>query len=247
MEINEYILLQVDKPVYTYHFHPNSPLVLGKNPRIGLKSVFLWYTIPNISPRYDNNHLKVKYNGEWKDIVIPEGMYEIDKLNECINRIVLTGQDIAPLNTEEEQKVLEISVDKSTFHCLVKLSAKVEIDLTNGKLYDLLGLEARIYNRPEERGKNFLNITRGIDEIFIRCNLVDRTFQPEISDVLFDLMPSDPGRAIIKDMDHPIEFYKCKNQHIRSIEIRITDRENNPLYLNETSYIKINFKYVDIN
>ena len=44
-----YVLLTVDKPVYRYNFHSNHPLILGKNPEIGLKSIFLWYTYPNVS------------------------------------------------------------------------------------------------------------------------------------------------------------------------------------------------------
>ena len=39
-----YILLNVDKPLYRYDFHPNHPLILGKNPEIGLKSISIQIT-----------------------------------------------------------------------------------------------------------------------------------------------------------------------------------------------------------
>ncbi len=58
----KYVLLTVDKPVYRYDFHSNHPLILGKNPEIGLKSIFLWYTYPNESEKYGNNKVTLTYN-----------------------------------------------------------------------------------------------------------------------------------------------------------------------------------------
>ena len=244
MEKQEIILLNVDDAEYVYHFPPNAPLVLGENAMIGLKSIFMWYTFPNISEKYDNNKLRVKYNDQWQDVEIAEGIYEVKDLSDCINRIVVNGTDVPPLGEKEPPKILELGVDRSTFHCAVKLSDGVEIDFSGGKLHELLGLEAKIYSN-NEKGKTFINITRGLDKVMIRCDLVDRNFQYEYKDVLFDMMPSDAGRAVLMNLDHPIEFYRCKNRHIRSIKIQITDQKGQLLLLKERVTIKIIIKHVE--
>ena len=243
MEKQEIILLNVDEADYVYNFPPNAPLVLGENAMIGLKSIFMWYTFPNISEKYDNNKVRVKYNDQWHNVEIAEGIYEVKDLSDYINRVVVNGSDVPPLGEKEAPKILELGVDRSTFHCAVKLSEGTEIDFSEGKLHELLGLEAKVYN-ANEKGKTFINITRGLDKVMIRCDLVDRDFQYEYKDVLFDMMPSDAGRAVLMNLDHPIEFYKCKNRNIRSINIRITDQEGKILLLKERVIIKIIIKHV---
>jgi hypothetical protein len=48
------------------------------------------------------------------------------------------------------------------------------MDFSEGSLHKLLGLEPKVYNKPYEEGTGIINITRGVDRIFIRCNLVEK-------------------------------------------------------------------------
>jgi len=228
---------------YTYEFPANEPLILGDDPEIGLKSYFLWYEMPNVSSKYSNNTCRVKYNGVWKDVTILEGMYEVKQLSDFINRTIVLGRNVLALNEPEPKKILELAVDTSTFHCLVKLSPGVEIDLSEGKLHELLGLEKKIYN-SSDRGKNFINITRNVDKIYIRCNLVDRKYQYDLRNVLYSILPvALPGEALTGEIDHPMEFYKCNTQFIRTINIRLTDKLGQLVHLNESLSIKIALRH----
>ena len=85
-----YVLLTVDKPVYRYDFHSNHPLILGKNPEIGLKSIFLWYTYPNVSEKCGNNKVTLKFNSLTVPITIPKGMYEISVLSKYLNNFLMS-------------------------------------------------------------------------------------------------------------------------------------------------------------
>lgn len=241
--INFVELDHINSSNYTYTFPSNEPLILGENAEIGLKSYAYWYTNPNLSSKYQNNIVKVKYNNIWKTITIPDGMWEIDKLGDFINQVTVTGNSVQPIGEPNLPQVIKLDVDKSTFHCLVQLKSGVELDLSEGKLYELLGLEPKIYT-SSERGQNYINITRNLDKIYIRCNLVDRLYQYNLRDVLYSILPiALPGECIMAEVDHPIEYFKCKNRVIREINIRITNENNEEIILKDIVKIKIAFKH----
>ncbi len=79
-----YVISTVAKPVYRYDFHSNHPLILGKNP--GSKSIFLWYTCPNVSEKYGNNKVTLTYNNLTVPITIPNGVSEISGLSKYLNK-----------------------------------------------------------------------------------------------------------------------------------------------------------------
>ena len=79
----------------------------------------------------------------------------------------------------EKRTLLHLGVNESTFKCYVKLIEGVKIDFSEGSLHKLLGLEPKVYDQSYEEGTGIINITRGVDRIFIRCNLVERNYQPE--------------------------------------------------------------------
>ena len=197
-----------------------------------------------MSEKFENNTLRVKYQNQWHDLTIPEGMYEVRDLSDCINKLVVNGTEVPKFGEKNVPKILEIGVDRNTFHCVVTLQPGVEIDFSGSKLHELLGLEPKVYS-SNEKGKTCINITRGVNDIMIRCNLVEREFQYEYKDVLFDMLPGTPGNAIMHEIENPIEFYKCKNRNIRSINIKITDQKGKLLLLNESAQIKLIFKHVE--
>jgi hypothetical protein len=228
----QYILLNVDKPDFRYEFHPSHPLILGKNPEIGLKSVFLWYTYPNISEKYENNRISIIVDGVKKEILIPKGMYEIEGLSTFLNKECF----------RDNMQRFIFGVNSSTFKCYVKLTKGIQIDLSKGNLFKLLGLEAKLYDKLYEEGTHIINITRGVDRIFIRSSLVERSYQYEMRDILFDILPfAEPGSAI-QERPEKIEFYPCKDSTIRHIEIKITDSFGNLIDLTEPISIKLVFK-----
>lgn len=243
----KYVLLTVDKPVYRYDFHSNHPLILGKNPEIGLKSIFLWYTYPNVSEKYDNNKVTLTCNNVTIPITIPKGMYEISALSKFLNSKL--NEELDNLNKalgmavdENKRILLKLGVNESTFKCYVKLAEGVKIDFSEGNLYKLLGLEQKIYEDIYEEGTNIINKPRGVDRIFIQCNLVERNYQPEMKDVLFDILPfAEPGSAIQEKLEK-IEYYKCRDSIIRHIELKVTDSKGKPIDLTEPLSIKLCFK-----
>lgn len=233
---------KINKPDFTYYFPSNNPLILGDGAEIALKHYTYWNEIPNICPKYNNDKIRIKYNNKYHDISIPAGMYEVKHLSTYLNRVLVLNKDVLDVNEPEPPQVLELAVDTSTFHCLVKLSDGVEIDFSEGELYKLLGLEPRVY-KTSERGKNFINITRGLDKIYIMCNLVERKFQNEFKNVLYSIINLGlPGESVSSEVE-TLEYYPCNSRFIREINIKLTDQNGTPLHLNESYNIKLIFKH----
>ena len=245
--MKQYLLLTVDRPDYRYHFPPNNPLVLGDNPEIGLKNLFLWYTYPNIAERYDNNRVRLKSPGQpWTSVEIPTGMYEVATLSTFLDskaKGIVTSNVISDLDKEEKKSLVELTINPATFKCSVKIAKEGwELDFGEGKLHQLLGLEAKIYREPEEEGPQYINITRGLDKVLLRCSLVDRKEQLEYKDVLYDVLPyAEPGAAIQQEIEE-VEYYPCKDKVIHQLDISITDTVGELLELTEPMSIKLVFK-----
>jgi hypothetical protein len=223
----EYILLNVDRSNFVYNFPPQTPLILNENAYVGLKNMFLWYTYPNISAKYNNNKIRYFDGQDWKTMEIPEGMYDIEELNKFFTSTFLK---------------ISLSADAATFKCLMTLTDSARVDFSVGELYKILGFEPRIYNETSV-GAHIINITRGVDRILIRCNLVNRPFQTEYKDCLYDILPvGSPGSAIHQEIEN-VEFHKCLDATVRKIEIRITDMNNNLIDFAENMSLKLVFKF----
>lgn len=223
----EYILLDVTKNDYVYNFDPNNPLILRKGAEVGVKNISLWNTLPNISPKYQNNTFKYDDGGGFQDVVIPEGMYDIKELDSFLK--------------EKCDDQIRLSVNFATFKVKLLLD-DVFVDFSEGKLHELLGLEAKVYRESEE-GKNLINITRSVDRLLIRTNIVERPFQNKFNDVIYDILPLNEPGSIVHENPDSIEFHRCRDLVIRQIRIRITDDNNNNIEMTEHMTLKLVFRH----
>ena len=223
---HQYILLNVTSPDYVYTFPPNKPLLLNPGSEVALKNLFMWCTYSNISEKYNNNKFKVNEGNGFYDVTIPEGLYDIAELQKFLDK---------------ENINIKLIPNTATFHLKLELGENVEVDLSNGKFYELLGLEAKLYKKSEE-GINLINITRSVDRILIRTDIIERQYQNEYRDVLMDVLPvGKPGAAISMQIENP-EYHKCLDPVIRQIRIRVTDEKNELINFQENICLKIDIK-----
>ncbi len=223
------IILDVDSGDFVYSFPIHKPLELYKNPQIAMERLFFWYTYPNISPKYENNRLLIKIDDAIEDLTLDTGMYEVDDINLALQKA---------FNTNSVK--FAIGVNKVTFKCYVKTVDGVAVDFSQGNLYKLLGLSKKIYDQPYEEGPNLINITRNVDRLFIRCDLVENE-QFGYENVLYDIIPYAPGSAIQKEPER-LRWLKCKSNFIREIRLKVTDRNNKIVHISEPYSLTIAFR-----
>ncbi|KAL9978563.1 hypothetical protein ACROYT_G016096 [Oculina patagonica] len=178
--------------------------------------------------KYKNNKFKWKKKSEsdWTDVTIPDGMYDYKDLNDAFQ--TQTGK------TDDSKNIFELYFYTTTYRVTILIAKDYELDLREGNFSDLIGFEKKILNDANNVGDHVPNLTRGVDWIYVHCDLVSRAVDNIEDDVLYTLSTStlqisypfskEPRRLLW----HPVNKYR-----INSLRIRISDGLGNDLFLND--------------
>ncbi|KAL9989206.1 hypothetical protein ACROYT_G003730 [Oculina patagonica] len=178
--------------------------------------------------KYNNNKFKWKKKSasDWIDVTIPDGMYDYKDLNDAFQ--TLTGR------TDDSKNIFELYFYTTTYRVTILIANDYELDLSEGDFSELIGFEKKILNDTNNVGDHVPNLTRGVDWIYIHCDLISRAVDNIADDVLYTLSTStleisypfskEPYRLLW----HPVNKYR-----INSIRIRISDGEGNAVFLND--------------
>lgn len=206
--------------------------------RIALNSFSIWNSWLNISEKDENNVL-FYFNGiNWLYMTIPDGNYTYESLNEFIKNYFKPAND----------SPIELDVNLARARFIIKLKpnyqVKFEGELESGikfksKLYEILGFEEnKIYKGERQEGKYVANISKGIDHIFIHCDIVDGAiYRGFRSDIIYFYTPSNPPGSLYSEKINNHIFYNVKKDNIKSITIRITDQDGKLIDLNDQNII----------
>ena len=146
---------------------------------------YSWY---NVRAVYGNNTLRWKKKSEsaCKTITFPDGMYNYDDLNSFMQKKL--GK-VDPSDKESDE-LFTLFFDGSIFRAVILLDNSIELDLSSATFAGLLGFEKKVLDQTTNISKNVPNITRGVDWVFIHCDLITREVKNVESDVLFSLSTS---------------------------------------------------------
>lgn len=96
--LNSSNVANFDNTKYVYRF-PNS-FQLNKGDKISLAALTLPYSNYNINDNlYNNARLSIIYNGQTTNIIIPDGAYTIETLNEYIHGVIKLTSNNLPYST----------------------------------------------------------------------------------------------------------------------------------------------------
>ncbi|GFT84273.1 uncharacterized protein TNCV_1150641 [Trichonephila clavipes] len=192
-----------------------------KNATIALKSASIWVSWHNINKTYNNHTLTYKIGTETHHITFDDGNYTVRDLNNTIRNILKKGE-------------IQFGINFATSRIVLKLEPGYLVDFSQGELHKILGFEQRIYNQPEETARYLANISRGIDDIHIHCDIIHGTlYSDRTSDVLYSFTPSNPPGSLNKiDEINPLFVDVNRSDYIHSIRMYITDQDDNIINLN---------------
>ena len=158
---------------FRIRFDPPIELSKNKNWKASLnKLVSMSYSWYNVESVYGNNTLKWKKKSDsvWKTVTLPDGMYSYDDINNFMQK-ELGKKDPAD---DKSKELFTLFFDYSVLRSVILLDSSIEIDLSAGTFADLLGFEKKIISQEKNISKFVPNITRGVDWIFIHCDLITR-------------------------------------------------------------------------
>ena len=109
-----------------------------------------------------------------------------------------------------------------------------EFDLSQGNFAELIGYEKNFFSRNSV-GNRIPNITRGVDWVYLHCDLITRRTNNVPSDVLYSF--STTGHQVSYPFQKEpcrLEWQPLNKSYIDKLRVWVTDGRNNILDLNGT-------------
>jgi len=215
---------------FTVKFHPPIELGLGNYKAALNRLITMSYSWNNIDALYNNNKIRWKKKTEqaWKTLTFPNGMYDYKRINTYIQQHI--GK-VDPTNKDSDY-IFNLYFDMSIYRVVILIHNDYELDLSQGNFGELLGY-GKIVLRGDVVGRKVPNITRGVDWVYLYCDLITRRTNNVPSDVLYNFSTTDLQVSYpFRKEPRRIEGQPVNKSFINEIRVWVTDGRNNILDLN---------------
>jgi hypothetical protein len=133
------VLPGTNNTVFEYNF-PGGGIGLKPHSKIALASMTMYNSTPNISAANQNNRYQYRWiDGSVKDVIMPDGFYEISDMNNFLHQTMLNNYHyLTEVSTNNAVWFLTFSVNTSTY----------KIDLLSFPLIDTTYIVPGSYTNP---------------------------------------------------------------------------------------------------
>lgn len=214
---------------FTTHFP--TPILLNKNKRYeaAFLSLETWNSIPNITNKNNNFTYSVDNGTTWKSIKLRKGAYEIDQINDEIQRQMIVSRDY-----NDTTESVYINISTFTLLCIIEISNptyKIKFDVENS-IGPLLGWNKELLSVGYHQSTNNVNISN-VNSILINTDIITGSYvNGHRAKVIHSFSPGvGPGYKIREKPQPELVFCSINSNEIDTIRIWLTDEENNPLDL----------------
>ena len=170
---------------------------------IALTSLETYYSFPNINT--SNNHVKISFDEgkSWLDIHIPIGCYEIEAINNELQRFIMQKKG----DTKAEKRII-LSSNVNTLRCVLEvLDEKCQVDFNVGddSLCTVLGFAKKVYVDGPHESEHIINIL-SVNSILVHCDVIESSRLNGIeAPIIYTFFPdAAPGDKIISIPRHLI-------------------------------------------
>ena len=186
-----------------------------------------YFSFPNVDKT--NNSIRICIIDKWYDIKIPTGCYDIDSINNVIQRKLIEVGGEKKVN-----KYLLISANKNTLSCVLEIKElKTIVDFNvDNSLKSVLGFEGKRYDAPGRyESENIVNILN-VNSILVHCDIIEGSrVNGRTAPVIYNFFPDvSPGEKIVSEPRHLIYFPLTMN-FIHSMTSWITDQNRREIDL----------------
>lgn len=208
----------------------NPPILLDDDHEyvMGLLSFESYNTIPNITKPKNVFQLTGR-----TPIVLPEGAYEINDINNYIR---------SQLNPDNKEFV-ELQGENSTMRTTMKSSHDVDFTSDNS-IGELLGFNKNIYKKNKwTTSENITNIMK-INSILIHCNISLGSYKNgKPGHIIHQFFPTVPSGYKIVESPNPVIYLPISTKTINNITIKILDQDDEPIsFSSETITVGLHLK-----
>ena len=217
-----------------YHSWPN------------IRSVAFGGQQPNNSLRFAREN-KPDGTPDWKEVSIPTGSYQIEQINNEIQRRIksITGKE-SKIAIEVHEPTLSSSIEIN--------SPDYAVDIYNSSLRTVLGWPEkppvdvqtilRYNNDPDRGGRHIAPHNVNISTVIalnLTCDVIEGSYQINLEQsnqaqqgyILYSFSPTaPPGFLITENPINPV-YMRCHNNLLTRINFKLTDQSNNLIDLQE--------------
>ena len=188
---------------------------------------YSWYSI---DAAYDNNKIrwKKKTEKDWKTLTFKNGMYGYKDINRFIQNHIgrVVPQD------DKSAFIFNLYFDMTVYRIVILIHDDYEFDLSLGSFADLIGYEKETLS-GDSVGRKLPDITRGVDWVFIHCDLICRVSNNIPSDVIYSFSTSNLQVSYPFEIkEQLLDWHPVDKKNIDSVNIRVTDGKSGTLDLN---------------
>ena len=224
--IEEHMLIVMNKSTHEEHL---SQTLQTNNKQFKIAVTFLTGYNGRFNVTHDNNKFYLKKNfdeGDFIQVTIPQGAYELESLNEEIRRIFNDKGHYSENNYPFTKKP-----NFSTFGSIVQVSHQGPIIsfVFNDSIRKLLGFDETIIYRKYKLSPNAVDIL-SFDNIFLDCDFAKgMTFRGKRSAIIHNwTMTVDRGYKCVEKFAGGITWYMMESEDvISSISFRLKIENRN--------------------
>ena len=224
-------------------FNPPIHLSANKIYEAALLSIDTYYSFPNITT--ENNNFKY-YNGQnWKTIKLDTGSYEVQAINDEIQRQMVTNNDYSQ---ERNEFYITISANTSKLKSVLHISNpsyNVDFSVENS-IGPTLGFNTEILNSGYHEFPKIVDIMK-INSILVNVDIISGSYVNGMQHpVIYSFFPNvAPGRKIVERPNPSLSYYPVNRHQIDRIMVWLTDQDNKPVDLRgETVTIRLELREV---
>ena len=233
-KIEEHMLIIMDKS--THEEHLSHPLQINKQIKIAVTFLSAYNGIFNVT----NSNNKFYFTKSITDdnhyimITIPPGAYEIESLNDEIERIIINH-----MHFSEENYPFQIKANFSTLHSIIEISSEESATSfkPNGSIGSLLGFNRRSIYEEYNLSDNPVDIL-SFDNIVIETDIAQgMIFKGRRSGIIHNFtMDVDPGYKYMEKFRGGVQWYMMESKEIiSSINFRLKNENNQIVSFNGQS------------
>ena len=151
-----YILISGKSTRIKTKFNPLIQLDKTKKYEMALVNLETYYSFPNIDSTNNNFRYSPDNGATWFNVDVPEGSYEINDINDYIQRIM---KDNGHYDAAADQYYITIEPNNNTLKSVVDIGANYRVDFTTANsIRTVLGFNSQIYTEGYNESENIVNI-----------------------------------------------------------------------------------------
>jgi len=242
--MSQTLLLSSNTTDFTTNLSPSIPLDNNKRYEAALLSIDLYNSIPNVTGANNIFKYSVDDGRNWKIITLDTGSYQLQAINDEIQRQMVINDDY---NKESNEFYISITANISELKSIVNISNRsYKVNFTvKDSIGSILGFDT-IISHGYNKSQKIVNIT-SINSVLVNVDIISGSYvNGNQSPAIYSFSPNSvPPGYFISERPNPPIYYPLNRLSINSVKVWLTDQNNNLIDLRgETVTVRLCIRVV---